>query len=140
MPRKSNWPAALSLFLQEKASTPFQWGENDCCLFTADWLAILTGEYPPLAVKLRGTYTDALGAARILEDHGGVERIAESFCAEKGWGEVSPRLAQRGDIAIVDADGHPALGVVIGAWVAHAVPGGVGKVPLRTARRAWRVG
>jgi len=140
MQRKSNWPAALSLFLQEKAALPFQWGENDCCLFTADWLAILTGQYPAPAAELRGTYADALSAARAIKQRGGVEQIAADYCAAQGWGEVATAYAQRGDIATVDTEHGPALGVVLGREVCHPGAAGVVRVPLKTARRAWRVG
>lgn len=139
MARKSNWPAALTLFLAEKQDAPFVWGENDCCLFTCDWLAIVTGGYPPVAAELRGTYSTALGAARVLESRGGVETIAADYCAAQGWPEVPPAFAQRGDIASVETPHGPALGVVIGSLVAHPGELGLVTVPLSTARKVWRV-
>lgn len=139
MPRKSNWPAALSLFLQEKATVPFQWGENDCCLFTCDWLAILTGHYPEPAAELRGTYSDALGAARVLQPRGGVEQIAADYCASQHWSDVPPAFAQRGDIVLFDGPHGPSLGVCIGCYFCGPGPEGVGQQPMSAARRAWRV-
>ena len=139
MPRVSNWPRALSLFLQEKTATPFQWGENDCCLFTCDWLAILTGHYPEPANELRGTYADALSAARVLQARGGVEQITADYCATQHWPEVAPSFAQRGDIAIIPTPHGPALGVVIGARIAHPGPEGLALRPLNEALRAWHI-
>lgn len=140
MARKSNWPAALTLFLEEKANQPFVWGENDCCMFTADWLAILLGEYPGMAKELRGTYSDALSAQKVLSSLGGVEQVVADYCAEKGFNEVPAALAQRGDIATVDTE-HlgPALGVVEGSQVAYAGEQGVVRVPVSTVRKAWRI-
>ena len=140
MARISNWPAALTLFLQEKEHLPFQWGENDCCLFTCDWIAILTGEYPEVARSLRGTYHSAAEAAEVLATLGGVEAIASQYAASKGWGVVSsPRLAQRGDIATVKTEQGVALGVVTGWRVAHPGTDGIVWTTLDEAITVWRI-
>lgn len=138
--RKSNWPAILTLFLQEKESQPFVWGQNDCCLFTADWIAVLTGVYPRVAEELRGTYSDAETACKVLSTLGGVEQLTANYCAEQGWQEVPALMAQRGDIATLDTEHQgPAVGVVIGSQVAYPGPDGVVRVPVSNVRKAWRI-
>lgn len=137
MPRKSNWPAALTLFLNEKQQQPFDWKENNCSFFASDWVAILTGIDP--AANYRASVDSALSAARVLAEAGGIESITEQECAANNWPEVSPRLAQRGDVCLVDSEAGPALGVVAGSSAAFAGPRGVEFVPVSACRRAWRI-
>lgn len=137
MPRKSNWPALLSLFLQEKQTQPFDWQHNNCCFFASDWICILTGIDP--AADLRPLVIDAATAKKVLISHGGVELIAQDRCSDHGWPEINPALAQRGDVATVDTDHGPALGVVFGRQVAYAGLDGVAMVPLAETKRAWRI-
>lgn len=140
MSRISNWPGALVLFLQEKEHAKFQWGENDCCLFTCDWIAILTGEYPEVARSLRGTYHSHAEAVQVLTTLGGVEAIAAQYAASKGWQQLgNPRQAQRGDIAAVRTQQGVALGVVVGWRVAHPGTDGLVWTTLDEALSVWRI-
>lgn len=137
MARKSNWPAALSLFLAEKQAQPFDWTTNNCAFFASDWIAILTGIDP--AAEYRADVDSALSAARMLATHDGIEAITEKECTARGWSEVGPRLAQRGDICIVDTGDGPAVGVCTGERAAFAGPTGITVAPMAACRRAWRI-
>lgn len=139
MPRISDWPSALALFLQEKEGQPFAWGENDCCLFVCDWLAIVTGKYPLVAQRLRGTYTDSASAAAVLQAEGGIDTIAADYCASQGWNEVPPVFAQRGDMVLYTGPLGPSLGVCVGRNLASPYEGGVALLPMELAVKAWRV-
>lgn len=138
--RKSNWPDALTLFVEEKRNQPFDWGHNNCAFFASDWLAILTGEDP--AADLRAEVTSALSAARVLQERGGIEKIIEDYCTAHGCLEINPQRAQRGDIATiaVEDDSRFAIGVVVGAQVAYAGLAGLVFAPKALCRRAWRIG
>ena len=139
--RKSNWPALLALFIEEKQHAPFEWGQNDCCMFTADWICILTGEYPHKAAEMRGTYSTAAEAAEILKACGGVETIWAEAAEKYGWKPCPTSLAQRGDIATVDTEhAGPSMGVVIGATVLYAGTDGAVEIPTNKCRKAWRIG
>lgn len=137
MPRKSNWPALLTRFIAAKQAQPFDWAENNCCFFAADWCRELTGIDP--AADLRGQVPDLATAQAILARHGGAEELAAQRCAEHGWREISAAFAQRGDIATVPTPHGPALGVVLGRLVAFAGPHGVEFLPLKQTNRAWRI-
>jgi len=137
--RKSNWPSLLTLFIEEKKNLPFEWGQNDCCMFTAEWICILTGQYPETAKKLRGTYNTSEGAAKIIEAIGGVEIILQKEADLKGWKSCPIAFAQRGDLALIDTDNGPSLGVVIGASVIYAGRLGCIEMPINKCRKAWRV-
>jgi len=134
MKRKSNWPEALALFLDEKHPQPFDWETNNCAFFACDWIAILTGE--DVAAPYRSKVTSALSAARVLREAGGIECIAECACMERGWNEVSPKLAQRGDLVSAMTDNGLALGVCIGA---KAIFAGNVTVKMGDCARAWRI-
>lgn len=137
MPRIKNWPRALSSFIESRRTQPFDWAGNNCCFFACDWIAALTAIDP--AADLRPQVASAADAVRVLTEQGGVEQIAASRCQQYGWPEVAPAFAQRGDIAMVSTDHGPALGVVIGAKIAHPGPEGLTFLPLTAALRAWHV-
>jgi hypothetical protein len=134
--RPTDWPQRLAEFLRAKEREPFGFGTNDCCLFTCDWLRRLHGV--DAAAPFRG-YSSALGAARVLEDRGGVLTIAEQVCAENGWVGVPVKLARRGDVVALDMGHGPSLGVCVGAE--SAFPGEHGIIYRDTLEcvRAWRV-
>lgn len=132
MARKSNWPHDLHQFIATRRAMPFAWGTNDCATFAADWVAILTGV--DHAAGLRGVYSTALGAARILDASGGLEGIA----ARTGFKEVGPAYAQRGDLVIFDDENGPTLGVCDGKHSAFAHADGVAFRMTLECRRAWR--
>lgn len=146
-PRVQDWPTLLFHFIESRRQQPFAWGKQDCCLFACDGILAQTG-LDPAAKMFRGKYRDALGAARLVRKHGGVEAIAAQVCAAHGWLELpTPRLAQRGDVVTINAtageglDFGPAqLGICLGAEAAF--PGREGLVfhPLKACIRAWAIG
>lgn len=130
--RLHDWQQRLHDCVAERMERPFAWGVQDCCLFAADCLHAVTGVDP--AADLRGTYSDAQGAARVLGFLGGVVDLAIRHC-----GPVIPTaLAQPGDIGLTTQDGRQTLAVCTGMhW--H-VPAAAGLVALDAAQvsRAWR--
>jgi hypothetical protein len=130
-------PGKLALFLEEKSRVPFQWGANDCCTFTSDWIAMRSGEDP--ASGVRGTYRTALGAARVLKARNGVDGIARAFCTAKGWAEVHPAFSQRGDVMVYQTEHGPALGICCGHSSAFVYTDGVKYVETLKCSTAWRV-
>ncbi len=117
----------------------FQWGVHDCCTFACDVIRDAGGvDY---AAPFRGRYRTAAGAARVLRRFagGGLEAAAEKIAQDNGLEEVPPLMAQRGDFVLLDAAEGPALGVCLGATFIAAGPAGAVTLPLKRARRAWRV-
>lgn len=127
----------LQLFLEEKRNEPFGWAHNNCCFFACDWLAMLTGNDP--AVDYRERITSPLTAARVLESDGGVDGIASTICAQRGWQEVDVRLAQRGDAVLIDIGAGDTLGVCAGKDSWFAGESGVARVATLRCRKAWRI-
>lgn len=91
----------LSRFLNAAKARPFAWGEFDCLLWLADWVAERTGIDP--AADLRGTYATLLGAARIVKGAGSMSRLVDSRLATIGAARAS--VPQRGAIAVVEVAG-----------------------------------
>lgn len=131
--RLRDWPDRLAALFAARAAEPFAWGRHDCCLFAADAVLAVTGHDP--AADLRGAYTTAAGAARVLEPFGGVAGVAIARA-----GRVVPvALAQPGDVGLSHQDpARPTLAVWGGgAWHAAGAVGVV-VVPTETVVRAWR--
>ena len=126
---------ALSKYLAERASVPFEWGANDCCIFAADWVLAATGR--DYAADLRGTYSDPIRAGANLRKLGGPARIATD-----ALGIALPHVAtaQRGDVILFESGAGPALGICVGEKFAAIPPeGGVKYYAMRHAVTAWRL-
>ena len=132
--RTKGWEDRFTSLVQSRLREPFAWGGQDCCLWAADCVQALTGIDP--AESLRGTYSTALEAARIVTELGGLEAIVTAALGEPLGG---PLFASVGDIGIVETNGRQSLAVCNGAhWLAPS-DGGMVPVPLELAATAWRV-
>ena len=148
--RYEDWPNRLHDFINSRQSTPFKWGENDCCTFGSDCIKAITGLDPITEAGFRGHYTTALGAQRFITAGGGLEYIVETLFKQQGFGEVPIFFAQRADIMMADltAEGLPtdpeqgvsvAFGVCLGGNAAFAGPEGIVYHKIKYCRRAWRI-
>lgn len=137
--RKSNWPTRLALFVEEKRAQKFKWGQNDCCMFVCDWLAILTGLDPASIIGLRDTYHTGVGAMRKLKELGGVESIAATWCAAQNWTECPSQRASRGDVVLFLTRGGAALGVCLGQLSVFAGPDGISFVKTSECSKSWHI-
>lgn len=92
-------PLMLQAFLDRATRTPFAYGEDDCCLWLADWLVWLG--WPDPAADLRGRYRTALGCARVLRREGGVLAVVGRCAAVAGLARTDAPVA--GDVGVVRA-------------------------------------
>ena len=102
-------------------------------MFAADCVQACTGVDP--AVDMRGTYSDAIGAARTVDALGGLAAIAAAHAGP----EVPVALAQPGDIGMLLNGGRECLGVCLGQmWQA---PGAecLCVLPAAQVLRVWRL-
>lgn len=126
----------LAAYLKERADRPFEWGVNDCCIFAADWVRLVTGRDP--AQALRGEYSDEAGAAEVIDEFGGVANLVSMGVGSEPLPNVA--TAQRGDVVLFESGNGPALGICAGEKFAAVRPvGGVGYFSMRHAVTAWRV-
>lgn len=142
MKRFQDWPLRLEAYLAFIGEDEFSWGSNDCALFACNVTRELTGV--DLGEQFRGKYRTKAGAYAALNKFsgGGLEAIATKMAAEHGMKEVRPRMAQRGDIVLVETTQGPTLAIVCmdGIHVTAPGPTGLELRPLDKAQRAWRVG
>lgn len=130
--RKQDWQARFAAFGKERASMPFEWGRNDCCLFTVDAVLAMTGI--DHGAEFRG-YRTALAAERILAERGGVRQLAID-----AWGEpVSPLMAGVGDVVLVVNEGRELLAICNGTNVLSAGPTGIAVMGMDAAIAAWKI-
>jgi hypothetical protein len=134
--RAHNWPTKLAFFFAEKETQPFNWKENNCAFFAADWINICCGFDPVKDFR-------ELSARELLDfsREQPLATIIAAKCAEIGWSEQPVAFAQRGDLMenVERAEGCPALGVCNGALSGFAGPTGVLWIPTLECQRAWRV-
>lgn len=89
---------ALAAWLDQAVDTPRQWGVHDCNLWPADWV-VRCGHADP-AAEWRGLYTTPLGAARLVEDAGGMTQL---WCdAANGVGLVVTPRPLAGDVGLIE--------------------------------------
>ena len=126
--KTDGWEKRLNEFLDTVG--PFEWGSNDCCMFAVRAVEVLTGIDHGKAYR---GYKTALGAARRLEKHGGVEGIATIEL-----GEPKPiQLAKRGDVVSVLSGENLLLGICLGDKIAAVSDSGLVFLPTRAAQKAW---
>jgi hypothetical protein len=142
--RTQDWDTReLDAFLREQEKAPFQWGVNDCCLMAANAIQAFTGT--DIADDFRGKYTTELEAFRLIKTVTGGTSVedAAAYCAQKHalteW--HSPKLAQRGDLVVIQ-DGEQVIAGIVHLSGRHVISIGVNglkRLPLNAVKRAWKV-
>jgi hypothetical protein len=137
--RLPDWPEKLADLVEARRYAPFRWGTHDCAMFAADAVLAMTGA-DPLA-RWRGAYATGEEGDAITDPAGGFEPFMAAAFAAFGAPDCDPRLAQRGDVALVSYGNARSLGVVLGGMV--AVPG-MDRLAFVQARgaflvRAWAI-
>lgn len=124
---------ALGTFVQQKESTPFLWGYNDCCSFAADWVALATGR--DVMEELRGL-TSAKDAFRALALEGGIHQAV----SKRLGSAIPPMSAGAGDVVLVSTGKRErTLAVCLGnRLIAPGLDGAV-FMPLTAGVAAWHV-
>jgi len=135
MTRRPDWRVRLSSYIDDCRRRPMDLGRHDCALFAAGAVRAMTGT--DHADGLRGTYGTMAGGLRRVRkagyiDH--VDMVAGLFT------EVRPAImAQIGDIAVVEGEGAPSLGIVGGPRIFVLRPAGLVTLDLAVIQRAFRV-
>lgn len=132
--KQIDWQSRLIGYLAEVRARAFNPSDFHCAYFAAGAVEAMTG--CDLAAPWRGRAKTMAGGLRILRRAGFADHVA---LAAHHFAEIIPAFAQPGDIAVLEADGGAALGIVQGAAIYVLRPDGLGLVSLLTARRAFRV-
>ena len=121
---------------------PFEYGKWDCCLFVTDAITEMTGI--DLATSYRGEYSTRKGALRAIREQLGtasIQAVAADSAAKHHMPEIPVPHAHRGDMVLIARGRDYSLGLVAlnGRDVVVASKGGLWRLPLSLAVRAWRV-
>lgn len=142
--RTPHWATReLHEFLLARATAPFAWGTNDCCLFPADAIQAFTGV--DIAADFRGKYTDKASAFALIQTVTGGSTVADAaaYCAHQhGLAErAHPLMAQRGDLVVVPNGGNLIAGIVHlnGRHVVSVGDAGLLRISITDVQRAWAV-
>ncbi|MCF6265226.1 MAG: hypothetical protein L3J57_01620 [Desulfuromusa sp.] len=133
--RCENWPTVLNDLLEQRRSTPFQWGENDCALFTADVVEALTGvDY---AADFRGRYSSVIGSVRSLAKagHSNIEQAITAVLGEP----VEPPFIKRGDVCLFAGGEGMTVGICVGVMIVSPAAAGLQWSPMSLAVRGWNL-
>lgn len=132
--RRPDWRTRLHNELAASMTRPFEWGMNDCALFAMRCVEAMTGDNP--AAPYAGAYKTARGAMGVIRRAGHtdlVEFAAAHFAA------IHPSKANVGDVAAVQTERGPALGVFGGSRIHVMRHDGLGTVPRNAAISAYRI-
>jgi hypothetical protein len=133
--------ADLAAYLALQQAQAFCWQRNNCCHFTARWVAQVTGRDPMQGLA---DTPDARAALRLVQQLGGDLRAAWS--RQLAQEPISALLAQVGDVVLFEAFAADVAGVgaLVGICAGRTavvldVVGNVLHLPLTEADCAWRI-
>ena len=132
--RRDDWLVRLERLIADAEGKSFAWGQHDCCTFAMDAVEAVTGTHP--LPGLRGSYDTRFGAQRRMTEQG-FENLEHALDVHAGTRRATPRMAQRGDVALVAPF---AVGVVDGAGLVaclNADACGLVRLPPSEILAAW---
>ena len=133
MIRKEQWPTLMWEKIEELTSVPFEWGTNDCCMFTAKVIDAICVD-GTFAERLSQKYTDESSALRYIANRGGIEPAVSEFIGESKTGRP-----QRGDVVMFAGDNGDTLGVFVGNAIASVTKEGVVFIPRNKTICYWSI-
>ena len=130
--RFDDWPERLDAYLNRPHR--FEWHRNNCALFAANAVFVMTGR--DLGAPYRGPKTEKGIKARLRAVAGGVEQAATKALGEP----IEVNRAGRGDVVLINAEGGASLAVHVGnAIAALRSDYGIELLPVSEAIKAWKV-
>lgn len=133
--RRADWRERLRSYVDDCRRRPLREGTHDCALFAAGAVHAMTGV--DHAEGFRGAYASLAGGLRRVRKAGYIDHVDMVAAL---YPEIRPAiLAQVGDIAVVEGEGGPSLGIVGGPRVFVLRPAGLVTLDLTTIQRAFRV-
>ena len=134
--RFPDWPQRLVRALDDRRSTPYAWGSNDCATFAAGMIAAVTGQ--DFAAAFRNRYKSQVGARRMLKAHGwkDLEALADDLLPRQDGRK------QRGDVVLYAGRHGAFLGIYWQGLVWGPGPAGLAWWPSDpdAILATWKVG
>jgi hypothetical protein len=130
--RRDDWVEQMWLAIEDHADTEFVWGVNDCCLFVARVVDAMTDS--DIETQLNAAYTDEETALAYIASFGSLEAAVSSHL-----GQPEPGRPLRGDVVLIDGGDGPALGILVGGYIAGMGPNGFVYLPRSEALQRWAI-
>lgn len=134
MMRRPDWLERLHDFVQSRSAVPHKFGENDCCLFCADAVLVMTGH--DYLAHMRGKWSNEREALRILKQLGGLLNATTDLLGVP----IDPKLAQRGDVVYAVGAADSLITVHMGEYLLAPSKQGMAYIHLDSAHCAWPIG
>lgn len=130
MVRLEGWEMRISQYIKENENTPFEWGKNDCVLFIAKAVELITG----LDYYSQFKYSTKEEAEKIIEENNGIQGLLTKYL---GQPHNNYMLAGRGDIVLMRLP-EITCGLVddSGQRIVALSEKGIVRLPLN---KAWRI-
>jgi hypothetical protein len=132
--RYDDWQLRFEKAVAENMNKPFEWGSHDCVLWGANAVLAITGY--DAADGFRGTYDSALGAAKVLKELGGMEKLTTD---KLGVEPVAAGYANVGDILLVNLEGQLTMAVCNGETMLAPSELCLVALPTLSALKTWKV-
>lgn len=131
--RSTNWPMALSDYLQARRAVPFEWGVQDCLVFVSKAVQTLTGDDFMAQFPAYSTESEA---SALLEQYGDVYGIVSACLGEPTTNILT---GHRGDVVMLELPQQTA-GIIddSGERIAVCSKDGLLRLPLDKAIYLWR--
>jgi hypothetical protein len=131
--RRYDWASQMFSVIDAYADVPFQWGENDCCLFVARVVDAMCDTKHE--AELATHYSDEQTALEYIEASGGIAKAVSTYIGEP---QVSGR-PKRGDVVLIHFNDRDALGVCVGDSIAVQTSDGIGYVERGSVLKFWSI-
>ncbi len=132
--RIENWESKLNNYIDEMRYTPFEYGKNDCCIFTIKAQKIITGKttFP----EFDGTYSSLDEGKAILQKLGFKTWIGG---CNKRLQKIDLSFASRGDVVSMRTFDSFAMGICMGRIGVFVGEKGIVAIPREDLKLAWRI-
>ena len=109
--RIDNWVFILANELKKPRT--FIWGQEDCCLFSANIIKSITNI--DIAKKFRGKYKTKLGAFKLIKKFGynNLIECVDTEIQKYGFKKIHKNLAQKGDVITKKIDNDEIIGIML---------------------------
>lgn len=114
----------LHEYIVSKLNTPFEWGINDCMLFTIGWVEISSGKkYLP-----KNIWKNEFEAVKLTNKKGGLIKVFDET-----FNRIEPNYAVDGDICVLDG----VASIFSGSQVVSVGKSGLSYKKRTEAQNAW---
>lgn len=115
-------------FWERSQSEKFKYGQCDCVLWIAKYIEAKTGKHP--APDVVGSYDTPLGAARLMQKAGGLDKLVASYMTDFDDGS---------EVGVFEINGRQICGIPVKGRVALKTPDGLMVLQGPKLIKGWTV-